>query len=51
MRGILAVVAVDRVEVYNQPTPGCVTPVAGEAAQRWAITFLAAAMSAPPTGT
>jgi hypothetical protein len=27
MRGILAVVAVDRVEVYNQPTPGCVTPV------------------------
>jgi len=51
MRGILAVVAVDRVEVYNQPTPGCVTPVAGEAARRWAITFLAAAMSAPPTGT
>src|SRR5580693_861023 len=50
MRGILAVVAVDRVEVYNQPTPGCVTPVAGEAARRWAITFLAAAMSAPPTG-
>ena len=51
MRGMLAVVAVDRVEVYNQPTPGCVTPVAGEAARRWAITFLAAAMSAPPTGT
>src|ERR1700691_1030926 len=51
MRGILAVVAVDRVEVYNQPTPGCVTPVAGEAARRWAITFLAAAMSEPPTGT
>ena len=51
MRGILAVVAVDRVEVYNQPAPGCVTPVAGEAARRWAITFLAAAMSAPPTGT
>jgi AcrR family transcriptional regulator len=51
MRGILAVVAVDRVEVYNQPTPGCMTPVAGEAARRWAITFLAAAMSAPPTGT
>ena len=51
MRGILAVVAVDRVEVYNQPTPGCVTPVAGEAARRWAITFLAAAMSAPPTAT
>jgi len=51
MRGILAVVAVDRVEVYNQPTPGCVTPVAGEAARRWAITFLAAAMSAPPAAT
>jgi len=51
MRGILAVMAVDRVEVYNQPTPGCVTPVAGEAARHWAITFLAAAMSAPPTGT
>lgn len=51
MRGILAVVAVDRVEVYNQPTPGCMTPVAGEAARRWAIIFLTAAMSAPPTGT
>ena len=51
MRGFLAVVAVDRVEAYNQPAPGCVTPVAGEAARRWAITFLAAAMSAPPTGT
>ena len=49
MRGILAVVAVDRVEVYNRPTPGCPSPVAGEAARRWAITFLAAAMSAPPT--
>jgi hypothetical protein len=51
MRGILAVVAADRAEVYNQPTPGCVPPAAGEAARRWAITFLAAAMSAPPTGT
>jgi hypothetical protein len=53
MRGILAVVAVDRVEVYNRATPGCVSPspVAAEAARRWAITFLAAAMSAPPTGT
>ena len=43
IRGILAVAAVDRVDVYNRP------PVAGEAAKRWAITFLAAAMSAPPT--
>ena len=51
LRGILAVVAMDRVEVYNQRTPGCVTPVASEAARRWAITFLAAAMSAPPTGS
>ena len=51
MRGILAVVAVDRVEVYNRRTPASLSPVAGEAARRWAITFLAAAMSAPPTGT
>jgi hypothetical protein len=51
MRGILAVVAVDRVEVYNQRTPASVSPVAAEAARRWAISFLAAAMSAPPTGT
>jgi hypothetical protein len=51
MRAILAVVSGDRVEVYNQPTPDCMIPVAGEAPRRWAITFLAAAMSAPPTGT
>jgi hypothetical protein len=51
MRGILAVVAVDRVEVYNRGTPASLSPVASEAARRWAITFLAAAMSAPPTGT
>jgi AcrR family transcriptional regulator len=50
MRGILAVTAVDRVEVHNRPSPACPTPVAGEAARRYAITFLAAAMSAPPTG-
>jgi AcrR family transcriptional regulator len=50
MRGILAVTAVDRVEVYNRPSPACLSPVAGEAARRWAITFLTAAMSAPPTG-
>jgi AcrR family transcriptional regulator len=47
MRGILAVAAVDRAEVYHRRSPA---PVAGEAARRWAITFLAAAMSAPPTG-
>jgi AcrR family transcriptional regulator len=45
MRGILAVVAVDRVE-----PPASLSPVPGEAARRWAVTFLAAAMSAPPTG-
>ncbi|MEV6423577.1 TetR family transcriptional regulator [Streptomyces sp. NPDC051662] len=50
MRGILAVTAVDRVEVYHRPTPGCLNPLAGETARHWAITFLAAAMSAPPTG-
>ncbi|MET8614694.1 TetR/AcrR family transcriptional regulator [Streptomyces misionensis] len=51
LRGILAVAAVDRLEVHQQPSPGCTTPVAGEAARRWAITFLTAAMSAPPTRT
>ncbi|MFC3448504.1 TetR/AcrR family transcriptional regulator [Amycolatopsis speibonae] len=50
LRGILAVVAVDRVEVYNRRLPADLSPMAGEAARRWAITFLAAAMSAPPTG-
>ena len=51
MRGVFAVTAVDRLQVHQQPSPGCASPVAGEAARRWAITFLAAAMSAPPTGT
>jgi hypothetical protein len=51
MRGILAVTAVDRVAVYNRRPPASLSPVAGEAARRWAVTFLAAAMSAPPTGT
>jgi AcrR family transcriptional regulator len=51
MRGILAVVAVDRVDAFNQPPSASQSPAAGEAARRWAITFLAAAMSAPPTGT
>jgi AcrR family transcriptional regulator len=49
LRGILAVTAVDRVEVYHRRLPGCMPPTAGEAARRWATTFLAAAMSAPPT--
>ncbi|MDT5031803.1 MAG: hypothetical protein QOC94_1974 [Actinoplanes sp.] len=51
IRGVLAVTAVDRVEVYHRPSAACPSPVAGEAARRWAITFLAAAMSAPPTTT
>ncbi|MFI5588760.1 TetR/AcrR family transcriptional regulator [Amycolatopsis sp. NPDC051758] len=51
IRGILAVAAVDRVEVYNRRLPANVSPPAGEAARGWAITFLAAAMSAPPTGS
>ncbi|AJE43628.1 TetR/AcrR family transcriptional regulator [Streptomyces nodosus] len=50
MRGIFAVTAVDRVEVYNRPSPACrPTATEGEEARRWAITFLTAAMSAPPT--
>ncbi|GAB3154502.1 TetR/AcrR family transcriptional regulator [Amycolatopsis sp. NPDC004378] len=47
VRGILAVAAVDRVDVHNAPVPDC--PPSGEPARRWAITFLAAAMSAPPS--
>jgi AcrR family transcriptional regulator len=50
IRGILAVTAVDRVEVHNRKPPARPSPSAGDAARRWAITFLAAAMSAPPTG-
>ncbi|MFD8986258.1 TetR/AcrR family transcriptional regulator [Streptomyces sp. NPDC059564] len=51
MRGIFAVTAVDRLQVHQQPSPGCESPVAGDAARRWALTFLTAAMSAPPNGT
>ncbi|MFG1647265.1 TetR/AcrR family transcriptional regulator [Amycolatopsis sp. NPDC049252] len=48
IRGILAVAAVDRVDVHNgQPPPGR----SSAAARRWAITFLTAAMTAPPTGS
>jgi hypothetical protein len=49
IRGILAVTAVDRVEVYQRPQAG-LAPATGDSARRWAITFLAAALSAPPTG-
>jgi AcrR family transcriptional regulator len=51
IRGILAVTAVDRVDLHNRRPPADPSPAAGEPARRWAITFLAAAMSAPPTGT
>ncbi|GAA1293995.1 TetR/AcrR family transcriptional regulator [Streptomyces javensis] len=49
MRGLVAVTAVDRAEVYQQPSPSCAPPAEGEEARRWAVTFLTAAMSAPPT--
>jgi len=49
IRGMLAVAAVDRVDVHNRPA--ALSPPGGEAARRWAITFLAAALSAPPTKT
>ncbi|MCO5971900.1 hypothetical protein NDW01_26195 [Actinoallomurus sp. WRP6H-15] len=48
MRGIVAVTAVDRAEVYQQPATACAAPATGEAARRWAVTFLTAAMGAPP---
>jgi AcrR family transcriptional regulator len=53
MRGVLAVTAVDRLETHQRPVPGCTPPppAGGEAARQWAITFLTAAMSAPPTRT
>lgn len=49
MRGVLSVLAVDRVEFYDQSLSAGLSPVTSEAGRRWAITFLAAAMSAPPT--
>ncbi|MEW2517082.1 TetR/AcrR family transcriptional regulator [Actinacidiphila alni] len=51
MRGILAVTSVDRLQVHQHPTPGCDSPTPGEAARHWALTFLTAAVSAPPTRT
>ncbi|MER7969479.1 TetR/AcrR family transcriptional regulator [Streptomyces sp. NPDC096080] len=48
MRGIVAVTAVDRLEVHQQSVPGCASPGQGVAARRWAVAFLTAAMSAPP---
>ena len=44
MRGILAVTAVDRIQMANEGPA-----VVEEPARRWAIAFLAAAMSAPPS--
>ncbi|WP_045747538.1 TetR/AcrR family transcriptional regulator [Actinoplanes rectilineatus] len=64
LRGTLAVTAVDRVDASHTPTASCrpgTPPGAGSptapspeenaSARRWAITFLTAAMSAPPTGS
>jgi AcrR family transcriptional regulator len=51
MRGILAVVAVDRANFYNQSPSAGQCPPTGQAGRDWAITFLAAAMNAPPTAT
>lgn len=50
VRGILAVTAVDRVDVYQRGQDGAPAG-AVDAARRWAMTFLAAAMSAPPTAS
>lgn len=50
VRGVLAVAAVDRVDLANRRPPPEPSPAADAAARRWAVTFLAAAMSAPPTG-
>ncbi|WP_250037882.1 TetR/AcrR family transcriptional regulator [Paractinoplanes maris] len=47
IRGILAVAAVDRADLHNQPPAA--TPLPSDQARRWAITFLTAAMTAPPT--
>ena len=51
MRGILTVTAAGRVEARNQRPPTGPPSAVGQAAQRWAVTFLAAAMGAPPTAT
>jgi AcrR family transcriptional regulator len=51
MRGLLAVTAVDRVEISQRRHVTGHSPTAGEQSRRFAITFLAAAMSAPPTRT
>ena len=46
VRGILAVAAVDRVQAETEQTSA-----SSGAARRWAITFLTAALSAPPTSS
>jgi hypothetical protein len=45
------IVRIIGVEAYNRRPPATLFPVVSAAARRRAITFLAAAMSAPPTGT
>ncbi len=51
IRAVLAVVAVDRVDVHHHRPPAGPSAAADEQTRRSAITFLAAAMSAPPTAT
>jgi len=50
LRGILSVAAVDRVQVDDPCLPDGRSSEVAKQARRWAITFLAAAMEAPPTG-
>lgn len=47
MRGLLAVVAVDRIEMNNRGTMHSIADLSGESTRRWAMAFLVAAMEAP----
>ncbi|AQA09507.1 TetR/AcrR family transcriptional regulator [Streptomyces samsunensis] len=49
LRGLLAVTAVDRIDIDTQRHSTGDFPAQDDAVRRFAITFLAAAMSAPPT--
>ncbi|MCQ8828052.1 hypothetical protein [Streptomyces malaysiensis] len=51
LRGLLAVTAVDRIDIDTQRHSTGDFPAQDDAVRRFAITFLAAAMSAPPTRT
>ncbi|GAA5229589.1 TetR/AcrR family transcriptional regulator [Arthrobacter cryoconiti] len=47
MRGLLAVVAVDRIEMNNRGTLDSSDELSGVSTRRWAMAFLVAAMKAP----